>query len=30
MKQIHFVDDQILDETFSGPLVSGWSGCPAG
>jgi hypothetical protein len=28
--QIHFVDGKTLDETFSGPLFSSWSGCGAG
>ncbi len=28
--QIHFVDGRVLDETFSGPLFSSWSGCPEG
>jgi hypothetical protein len=28
--RIHFVDGLVLDETYSGPLVSGWSGCGAG
>ncbi len=27
---IHFIDNQILDETFSGPLFSSWGGCGAG
>jgi hypothetical protein len=28
--RIHFVDGKVLDETFSAPLTSTWSGCPRG
>jgi hypothetical protein len=28
--QFHFTDNRKLDETFSGPLYTGFSGCPAG
>jgi|HubBroStandDraft_5_1064220.scaffolds.fasta_scaffold100953_2 hypothetical protein len=28
--RIHFVDGLVLDETYSGPLASEWSGCSAG
>jgi hypothetical protein len=27
---IHFVDGKVLDETFSSPLETAWSGCPRG
>jgi hypothetical protein len=28
--RMHFADGQILDETFSAPVVTDWGGCPAG
>jgi hypothetical protein len=28
--EIHFADGKTLDETFSSPLSTSWSGCPAG